>query len=82
MRHTIPRQPKNREHFCWSRVVTQDGWVAYRLFRRDQRGVVHYRSVPFECGTDRKVIAVTINGERHDLRNSVDDVDLRLMGLT
>ncbi|WP_395119686.1 hypothetical protein ACFCQI_01850 [Rhodanobacter sp. FW102-FHT14D06] len=75
------RMPHNRNRFCWARIPQDSGSVLYRLYRRDQRGAVHavLRNFPGDAG--RAEIADELNIARHQLRNSVDDVDLALMGV-
>jgi len=75
------RMPHNRNHFCWARIPQQDGCTLYRLYRRDQRGVVHAVLRNFPGGADRAEMAGELNIARHQLRNTVDDVDLALMGV-
>ena len=74
------RTPHNRNHFCWARIPQNTGGVLYRLYRRDQRGAVHAVLRNFTA-LDRRVMAEELNIARHQLRNSVDDVDLALMGV-
>ena len=81
MRHHQPRQPKKTAGFSWGRVVTPDGGISYRLFRRDQRGALHCKQIVPRTEWSRAAIATEINRARHQLRNTVDDVDLALMGV-
>lgn len=88
MRHAAPRQPKKSGGFSWGRVVTPDGGISYRLFRRDQRGALHYFIRTYTAAelarslNMRLVIADEIKRARHALRDQVDSVDLALMGVT
>lgn len=88
MRHAAPRQPKKCAGFSWGRVALPDGGVSYRLFRRDQRGALHYfmrnySAAELECSFNmRLAIAGELKRARHALRNQVDEVDLALMGVT
>lgn len=75
------RMPHNRNGFCWARIPQQDGCTLYRLYRRDQRGAVHAVVCNFPYQSDRRFIAQELNIARHQLRNTVDDVDLALMGV-
>lgn len=75
------RMPHNRNHFCWARIPQDSGGVLYRLYRRDQRGAVHAVLCNFPGGTRRAEMAGELNIARHQLRNTVDDVDLALMGV-
>ena len=74
------RTPHNRNGFCWARIPQDSGSVLYRLYRRDQRGAVHAVLRNFTA-LDRHAMAEELNIARHQLRNSVDDVDLALMGV-
>ncbi|WP_240046264.1 hypothetical protein [Rhodanobacter glycinis] len=88
MRHQLQRQPKKTAGFSWGRFVAPDGSVIYRLFRRDQRGALHYFMRVYtaeELNADPRIrvrIAHEIHRARHALRDQVDDVDLALMGVT
>lgn len=75
------RTPSNRNTFCWARIPQDSGGVLYRLYRRDMRHAVHavLRNFPADC--DRHTIATEVNVARHELRNSVDEIDLALMGV-
>ena len=55
--------------------------VTYRLFRRDQRGALHAETRNFHPGCSRHLVAVELNVARHQLRNTVDEIDLALMGV-
>jgi hypothetical protein len=85
-RHLRGRAPKKTAGFCWGRVV-RDGTVTYRLFRRDQRGALHYfiRTWSAEeiarAENIREIIAIETHRARHALRDQVDTVDLELMGV-
>jgi hypothetical protein len=84
--HLRGRAPKKTGGFCWGRVAC-NGSVTYRLFRRDQRGAMHYFIRTYtaaELGRGlnmRLVIATELNRARHALRDQVDTVDLALMGV-
>jgi hypothetical protein len=81
----ISRPPKKKAGFSWGRTVRRDGLVTWRLFRRDQRGAVHAAYVAFAedelASTPPAAIAYRINLARHALRNKVDEIDLKLMGV-
>jgi len=82
MANTLARKlPAHRGVFSYSRIPMDDGAVVYRLFRRDQRGVLHAVTRNFHPDCSRHVIAEDLNIARHQLRNTVDDVDLALMGV-
>ncbi|HXS04164.1 MAG TPA: hypothetical protein VN731_06795 [Rhodanobacter sp.] len=85
--HLRGRAPKKTAGFCWGRTHSPDNGICYRLFRRDQRGALHYfmRSYSFdELANDPRIrtrIAHEIHQARHALRDQVDTVDLALMGV-
>lgn len=85
--HLRGRAPKKTGGFSWGRFVAPDGSVIYRLFRRDQRGALHYFMRVYtaeELADDPRIrtrIAHEIHRARHALRNQVDTVDLALMGV-
>jgi len=87
-RHLRGRTPKKTAGFCWGRVV-RDGTVTYRLFRRDQRGALHYFMRVYTIeelqqfrGDIRPVLAHELKRARRLLRDQVDTVDLALMGVS
>lgn len=84
MAEPIPsrRKPRRRDAFCWARIPQVGGGVTYRLFRRDLRRAVHAELLPFHPDCTRQLIAKTLRAARHRLRNTVDDIDLHLMGVT
>lgn len=75
------RMPHNRNRFCWARIPQDSGAVLYRLYRRDMRGAVHAVLRNF-AAVDRHEMAQELNIARHQLRNTVDDIDLEIMGMT
>jgi len=85
--HLRIRAPKKMSGFCWGRTHSLDNGICYRLFRRDQRGALHYfiRSYSFdELANDPRIrtrIAHEIHQARRALREQVDTVDLALMGV-
>ncbi len=81
MRNHQPRQPKKMAGFSWGRSVSSVGLVTWRLFRRDQRGALHWMQLTPHHSWCRREIATELNRARHALRDQVDDVDLRLMGV-
>lgn len=81
MKSLTRRTPRNRNGFCWARIPQDSGGMLYRLYRRDQRGVVHAVLCNFPGDADRAEMAGELNIARHQLRNTVDDVDLALMGV-
>lgn len=74
------RSPRNKNRFCYMREV-MNGVVRYRLFRRDMTGRTHHKSCVFYDGMDKRQMAEILNQERHALRNRVDDIDLKSMGV-
>lgn len=82
MRHRTPRQPKKTRGFSWGRSVSADGLVTWRLFRRDQRGALHMKLIVPRIEWSLTTTAEEINRARHALRDQVDEVDLRIMGVT
>lgn len=82
MRHHTPRQPKKTHGFSWGRSISADGLVTWRLFRRDQRGAMHWIQLTPHASWPRHEIAENLQRARHALRDQVDVVDLALMGVT
>lgn len=76
------RMPTKRDGFSWARIPQQNGGVLYRLYRRDMRGVMHATILPYPVNADRTEIAGELRLERHRLRNTVDEIDLEIMGVT
>jgi hypothetical protein len=74
------RSPRKKQMFCWSREV-MNGVVCYRLFRRDHTGRPHHRKCTFYDSMTRPQIADILNQERHALRDRVDEIDLKAMGV-
>lgn len=82
MRHFTRRMPKKNGGFSWGRFPMGDGGpVCYRLFRRDYRGALHIASLTFGRSLDRRHIAYDLRRARHALRDRVDEIDLRAMGV-
>lgn len=79
-RHLTRRTPSRRDRFCWARIPQDSGGVLYRLYRRDMQGAVHAVLRNFKI-IDRHEMAEELNIARHQLRNTVDDIDLALMGV-
>lgn len=78
------RMPTKRDGFSWARIPQDSGGVLYRLYRRDMRGVLHVELLPFSSDWEccRCVVARRLREARHRLRDTVDDIDLEIMGLT
>lgn len=76
------RAPKKSDGFSWGRFPMGDtGIVAYRLFRRDHRGVVHMLVVDARDGMSRAELACRLRTGRRLLRDHVDEIDLQAMGV-
>ena len=71
------RAPKKQQGFSWGRFPLGEGIVAYRLFRRDFRGVVHMLAVDFRAGMARAELARRLRVARRALRDQVDEIELR-----
>ena len=80
MKSFRPRTPRNKNLFCYHCEVTPDV-VRYRLFRRDHSGRVNPKTCTFQPSMPRSLIAELLNQERHALRDRVDEIDLRAMGV-
>lgn len=82
-RHFTCKLPSHHGKFSYARIPQFDsiGGVTYRLFRRDDRGAVHYQQCVFEGHCSIANAARDLNIARHQLRNTVDDIDLALMGV-
>lgn len=76
------RAPIRNGGFSWGRFPMGDtGIVAYRLFRRDQSGTVHFQGFTAQPYHTRAEIAVGLRAACNCLRDSVDEIDLVAMGL-
>ncbi|MGN6383697.1 MAG: hypothetical protein ACTHMK_13925 [Dyella sp.] len=83
MTHPTTRKlPTAGHRFCYGRVPCDDGRVSYRLFRRAMNGRTHYEMRSFRPNETRSYIARELNIARHQLRNTVDEIDLGIMGVT
>lgn len=80
------KRPTGNGSFSWSRQAAPDGTVVWRLFRRDQRNALHCKTVSYppreQCELVAPLIAAQLRAARHQLRNTVDEIDLALMGVT
>lgn len=75
------RSPKKLNGFSWGRFPVGDtGVVAYRLFRRDQRGALHTSILHF-YPRERREVALAVRQACHRLRDRVDEIDLAAMGV-
>lgn len=83
MNRPITRKlPAHRGTFSYARIPMDGGGVTYRLFRRDMRRVLHAELKNFHPDCSRSFIARELNIARHQLRNTVDEIDLEIMGVT
>lgn len=80
-RSTTRKLPAHRGAFSYARIPLDGGAVAYRLFRRDMRGALHAEFRNFHPDRRRGDIARELNIARHQLRNTVDEIDLQIMGV-
>lgn len=79
---TIRKLPAHKGVFSYVRIPLADGAIAYRLFRRDLRRVLHAQLKTFHPDCSRSFIARELNIARHQLRDSVDEIDMEIMGVT
>lgn len=52
------------------------GVIAYRLFRRDLSGAVHFEGLHFHPQDNRRDVMLALRAACHRLRGRVDDLDL------
>ena len=82
MTHSYTRKlPAHRSTFSYARIPTDGGGVTYRLFRRDMRRALHAELCPFHSDCDRRLIAQQLRTARRRLRETVDEIDLEIMGV-
>lgn len=81
MRPLTRKLPAHRGCFSYSCIPTEGGSVIYRLFRRDMTRRVHAVVCAFDQGSSRSFVAEELNIARHQLRNTVDEIDLQIMGV-
>jgi hypothetical protein len=74
--------PQHRGVFSYARIPTDGGGVVYRLFRRDMKRVLHCEMRVFHPDYPRAARARDLNKARHQLRDLVDDIDLKLLGVS
>ena len=72
--------PAHRGVFSYARIPVSGG-VVYRLFRRDQDHVLHAELLSFHPDCERRLIARDLRKARRRLRDRVDEIDLRIMGV-
>lgn len=76
------RTPKKNGGFSWGRFpMGFSGIVAYRLFRRDRTGAVHFEAFNAYPHKSRKALALELRAACHRLRDRVDEIDLATMEL-
>jgi hypothetical protein len=81
--HPFTRKlPAHRGCFSYARIPAETGGVEYRLFRRDQNRVLHAEIKRFFSDCDRRDIARILRNMRRRLRETVDEIDLEIMGVT
>ncbi|MFC4526361.1 hypothetical protein ISN76_13185 [Dyella halodurans] len=77
------RPPRKVAGFTWSRVPGLGESVTYRLFRRDLNGTLHVEMKRFDpANFERCQVATEVNQLRHKLRDRVDALDLKFLGVT
>ena len=74
--------PAHRGCFSYGRIPLECGGVTYRLFRRTMEGRLYYEPLTFSRLDSRSLVARELNIARHRLRNTVDEIDLEIMGVT
>lgn len=81
--HHARRAPRKAGGFSWGRFPVEDGRaVSWRLFRRDLTGKLHSYHLDFAAHVSRAHVAERVWRARMALRDRVDAVDLRALGLT
>jgi hypothetical protein len=76
------KRPRAMGKFSYGRVPSLTGGVTYRLFRRDDKGALHVEMKRFEPDHfERADIAPILKAMRHALRDRVDELDLKFMGV-
>lgn len=82
IRNLTRRAPKRNGGFSWGRYPMGDtGVVAYRLFRRDLAGALHYEGLDFYPKDSRRDVAIALRAACHRLRDRVDELDLASLGV-
>lgn len=79
-RHLQRRPPRKTRGFAWARLVDDEG-VVYRLTRADESGRLHMEQRGFSKACERAVIARVVCTARNRLRDTVDEIVLRQLGL-
>lgn len=81
MKQQRQKRPNAQTRFSWGRVVSDNGSITYRLFRRDYRNALHMSIWRFDPGTDRKAMAQQLLTMRREFLAQVDTIELHLLGL-
>lgn len=82
-RHRARRAPRKAGGFSWGRFPVDDGRaVSWRLFRRDLNGKVHTYVLDFAANVSRGQVADRVWRARIALRDRVDLIDLKNLGVT
>lgn len=81
-RHLTRKLPGHHGKFSYARIPhPESSGVTYRLFRRDDSGRLHYLAWNFKRDCPIRQAAEDLNIARHQLRDLVDGIDLKLMGV-
>lgn len=76
--HLRRRPPTRNGGFSWGRFPMEDGGpICYRLFRRDDDGARHMLAFNFPAQEDRQAMAGVLKRARRELRDQVDEIDLK-----
>ena len=82
-RHWNRKPPRKTRRFSWARVPnTELGIVDYRLMRGDEVGALHHEMRTFRVDTARSDIARLVWAMRIRLRERVDEICFRQLGVT
>ena len=74
------RAPKKNGGFTWGGYPMGLGnIVAYRLFRRDHTGALHFEAFTAQPHHTRPEVARGLRAACHRLRDRVDEIDLAAM---
>lgn len=76
------RAPKRNWGLSWGRFMDANGLeVIYRIFRRDHTGRLHFVEHKFFVETNPSDIARALRMAKRKLRDDVDQIDLKAMGV-
>lgn len=77
------KQPKKTRGFSWRRgYSTETGVTGWRLFRWDCHGKLHGAELYAMPEAPRWQQAQQLRLHHHQLRDEVDEIDLKALGLT